>query len=83
MSMHKKPLTMIEEMGLIVYGMGGSIGIPSQSADIFRSGIAWATMANVDRIESAKQLLAHGMPFDAALRERLNNLLFGDGTESN
>ena len=39
MSMHKKPLTMIEEMGLIVYGMGGSIGIPSQSADIFRSGI--------------------------------------------
>lgn len=40
MSMHKLPLSELEEEGLRVHGL--SIGTPSQLSDAFRQGIAWA-----------------------------------------
>lgn len=40
MSMHKKPLTPLEESGLRAHGL--DIGTPSQLSDVFRQGIAWA-----------------------------------------
>lgn len=40
MSMHKKPLTPLEEEGLRLHGL--DIGTPSQLSDVFRHGIAWA-----------------------------------------
>jgi hypothetical protein len=42
MSNHKTPLTDLERDGLIAHGLGRDIGRPSQAADIFRQGIAWA-----------------------------------------
>lgn len=40
MSMHKKPLTPLEEEGLRLHHL--DIGIPSQLSDSFRNGMAWA-----------------------------------------
>lgn len=40
MSMHKKPLTFLEEQGLRAHHL--PIGTPSQLADAFRHGVAWA-----------------------------------------
>ena len=40
MSMHLKPLTPIEEAGLRAHGL--PVGTPSQLADAFRFGVAWA-----------------------------------------
>ncbi|OQA27952.1 MAG: hypothetical protein BWY57_03568 [Betaproteobacteria bacterium ADurb.Bin341] len=40
MSMHLKPLTPIEEEGLLAHGL--PVGKPSQLADAFRLGMAWA-----------------------------------------
>lgn len=40
MSMHKIPLTEIEESGLRAHGL--DIGTPSQLSDAFRQGVAWA-----------------------------------------
>lgn len=40
MSMHKKPLTPLEEKGLRLHGL--DIGKPSQLSDVFRHGVAWA-----------------------------------------
>jgi len=42
MSMHKKPVTDLEREGLILHGLGRYVGKPSQLADVFRQGIAWA-----------------------------------------
>jgi len=43
MSMHKKPLTQIEEDGLRTHGL--TTGSPSQLSDVFRHGMAWAQLA--------------------------------------
>lgn len=75
MSMHKKPLKTIEEAGLIAHGMGRDIGRPSQAADIFRHGMAWALMSRDDQIKSIERELDHGMPFDEKLRDRYCELL--------
>lgn len=40
MSMHKKPLTRLEELGLLAHAL--DIGTPSQLSDVFRQGVAWA-----------------------------------------
>lgn len=40
MSMHKTPLTQLEEDGLRAHGL--DIGSPSQLSDVFRHGIKWA-----------------------------------------
>lgn len=42
MSNHKTPLTDLERRGLIAHGLAQRIGKPSQLADVFRAGIAWA-----------------------------------------
>ncbi len=39
MSMHKTPLTPIEEAGLRAHGL--DIGTPSQLSDVFRHGVKW------------------------------------------
>lgn len=39
MSMHKIPLTELEELGLRAHGL--DIGTPSQLSDAFRQGVAW------------------------------------------
>ena len=43
MSMHKIPLTPLEEEGLRLHGL--PIGTPSQRSDTFRQGVAWAIKA--------------------------------------
>lgn len=40
MSMHKIPLTPLEEEGMRLHGL--PIGTPSQRSDTFRQGVAWA-----------------------------------------
>lgn len=45
MSNHKTPLTEVEREGLIEHGLGRYIGKPSQLADVFRQGVAWALKA--------------------------------------
>lgn len=40
MSMHRRPLTPLEEAGLKAHGL--DIGTPSQLSDVFRQGVAWA-----------------------------------------
>ena len=40
MSLHRKPLTRLEEDGLRAHGL--DIGTPSQLSDVFRQGVAWA-----------------------------------------
>ena len=42
MSNHKTPLTELERKGLEAHGLGQYIGKPSQLADVFRQGVAWA-----------------------------------------
>ena len=75
MSDHKKPLTIIEETGLILHGFGCDIGKPSLCADIFRHGVAWGQTTVQHQIEDIRRLLQHDMPFDDNLRERLADLL--------
>ena len=75
MSMHKTPLTTIEETGLIAHGFGRDIGKPSMAADIFRIGVAWGQMSPADQIASLQKQLEHGMPFDQDLNRRLTKLL--------
>jgi hypothetical protein len=41
-SNHKTPLTDLERKGLEAHGLGRHIGQPSQLADVFRQGVAWA-----------------------------------------
>lgn len=49
MSMHKKPLTDLEEKGLRAHGL--DIGTPSQLSDVFRQGIAWCQTQEVAELE--------------------------------
>lgn len=77
MSMHNKPLTTIEETGLIAHGFGRDIGRPSMTADIFRTGVAWGQMTTADQIASIQQQIEHGMPFDDKLRDRFAELMTG------
>lgn len=75
MSMHKKPLTAIEEAGLIAHGFGRDIGKPSMTADIFRHGVTWGQMSEQDKIAGIQKQLDHRMPFQDNLRNRLTELL--------
>ena len=50
MSMHRKPLTALEEAGLHAHGL--AIGKPSQLSDVFRHGIAYA-LANASASKPA------------------------------
>lgn len=49
MSMHKKPLTRLEEEGLRAHGL--PIGTPSQLSDVFRHGVAWAAAQNQGEVQ--------------------------------
>ena len=51
MSMHKVPLTPLEEEGLKKHGL--PIGIPSQLSDAFRHGVAWV-LAQKDQKDLAR-----------------------------
>lgn len=53
MSMHKTPLTPIEEAGIHAHGLQRNIGKPSQLTDAFRRGVAWGIAAERDRICAA------------------------------
>lgn len=44
MSMHRIPLTQIEQEGLRAHGL--DIGTPSQLSDVFRQGVAWGLKAD-------------------------------------
>ena len=46
MSMHLKPMTPEEESGLRAHGL--PVGTPSQLADAFRFGVAWADKARAE-----------------------------------
>ena len=75
MSLHKKPLTITEEAGLIAHGFGEDIGVPSIIADIFRTGVWWALKSKPDQITAIQDMLEKGLPLDANLRGRLEYLL--------
>lgn len=60
MSMHKKPLTPLEEEGLRKHGL--AIGTPSQLSDVFRHGVAWALS------QQAAQPVAWAESIEAAFR---------------
>ena len=77
MSMHKKPLTDIEETGLISHGFGRDIGKPSMAADIFRHGVAWGQKSELEQIACIQEHIDNGMPVDDYLRGRLSELLSG------
>jgi hypothetical protein len=66
MSNHKTPLTELERTGLIVHGLKDSIGKPSQLADVFRQGVAWALMGDSQR----EMAIAKYQELDAMLRAR-------------
>ena len=57
MSMHKKPLTRLEEEGLRAHGL--PIGTPSQLSDVFRHGIAWAASQNQSEVQRLRVALEH------------------------
>lgn len=75
MSMHKKPLTTLEEAGLIAHGLGPDIGRPSMAADLFRIGLAWGRMATPEIIEGISKQITCGIPLDEKLRDRFQQLL--------
>lgn len=75
MSDHKKPLTLIEETGIILHGFGRDIGKPSHVVDVFRHGIAWGQATTLEQIADAERSLQHDMPIDDDLRARLGELL--------
>lgn len=56
MSMHRIPLTALEELGLRNHGL--DIGTPSQLSDVFRHGIAWALSQQTDALERMVQEIA-------------------------
>jgi len=53
MSLHKKPLTPLEEEGLKLHGL--PIGKPSQLSDCFRHGVCWAEKHYKEEIENLKR----------------------------
>ena len=57
MSTHNKPLTIQEEVGLILHGFGKSIGKPSMCVDLFRFAMVWATTSVEEQIFSIKDAL--------------------------
>ena len=71
MSMHRKPLTALEEAGLRAHGL--EVGKPSQLSDVFRHGIAYA-LANAAPSEPAAPVDAR----DAltALRDLWQQVIF-------
>lgn len=75
MSDHKKPLTLIEETGIILHGFGCDIGKPSLIVDVFRHGIAWGQSSVKEQIAEAKRSVEHDMQYDDELRARLSELL--------
>jgi hypothetical protein len=75
MSMHKTPLTAIEETGMLTHWLGNSIGKPSQAADLFRAGVAWGLMPEHERTKSIQNMLKHSLPTDPEFRQRLQELL--------
>lgn len=81
MSMHKIPLTKLEEIGLLAHGFGDDIGGPSLCADIFRQGIAWALMEQHDRDATINKMIEHGLPVDPDLRQRLTDLQASQETD--
>jgi hypothetical protein len=50
MSMHRIPLTPIEEAGLKAHGL--DIGTPSQLSDVFRQGVAWTLSQQTGLVEA-------------------------------
>ena len=67
MSMHKKPLTQLEEEGLRAHGL--PIGTPSQLSDVFRHGVAWAAaqdQGEVQRLRPAIAMVLQALDRDAA-----------------
>lgn len=56
MSMHKIPLTPLEEEGLRLHGL--PIGTPSQRSDTFRQGVAWA-IGEAKRLAEENERLQH------------------------
>lgn len=60
MSMHKIPLTQIEEDGLRAHGL--DIGTPSQLSDVFRKGIACGQNAETIRsLQAENERLRKGL----------------------
>lgn len=76
MSMHKIPLSPIEEAGIIAQFLGQDIGKPSMAIDLFRAGVRWGQMTDEERGKEAMKMVEHGMPCDPTLRARLAVLAY-------
>lgn len=76
MSMHKIPLTQLEEDGLRAHGL--DIGSPSQLSDVFRQGIKWALEQTAPQpMLAIPDECPHIIVFDDADRE--NEMFAGCG----
>lgn len=80
MSMHKIPLTPLEEQGLCAHGL--PVGQPSQLADSFRQGMAWALRAQPDDMYETRQdgKRVHKARWEVGIR-RIVALLWGNERE--
>lgn len=86
MSMHKKPLTPLEEEGLRLHGL--DVGTPSQLSDVFRHGIAWAlsqTQSGPEPVQgeavevvATVSTMGFGKHFAMGIGESINKLTPGD-----
>lgn len=82
MSMHKIPLTELEEVGLTAHMLKSDK--PSQLSDAFRSGIAWALKHKETDFKSTEQPTSHvfcvvwinGEPIMDRLVEKNNALIW-------
>lgn len=59
MSMHKKPLTPLEEAGLRSHGL--EVGKPSQLSDAFRQGVAWVKVGLDEALAEVERLKNEGV----------------------
>lgn len=75
MSTHKKPLTTLEEVGVILHGFGKDIGKPSICIDIFRFGMAWAKTSLEEQIFSIEDVLYNDLSLDKTFKTRLEQLM--------
>jgi hypothetical protein len=69
MSNHKTPVTELERAGLVAHGLGRQIGKPSQLADVFRQGVAWAlSQQPAQLVPLTDELAAERERFCAAIK---------------
>jgi len=73
MSIHKMPLTVLEEDGLHTHGL--RVGEPSQLSDCFRLGMAWAVKSTDSQLAALRADLTEQCRLNAMGQEREARLM--------